>query len=165
MKNTRLSSYGNVRRREETHIVGSYTLNMNVAGTTPRGRLQIGWLDFTQWKIRVDLLIIKFFGCNDLTVVVCALSYTDSLQILDYWGPSKKLLGDMKFLPDLKEYDKDNIPVSHMPTTHSRTHIHTHARRCTHARSNCKTSHFFHNFLRKIKNTAKLKNATNLKRP
>ncbi|XP_052285538.1 dynein axonemal heavy chain 12-like isoform X2 [Dreissena polymorpha] len=30
-------------------------------------------------------------------------------KILDYWGPSKKLLGDMKFLPDLKEYDKDNI--------------------------------------------------------
>ena len=33
-------------------------------------------------------------------------------QILDYWGPSKKLLGDMNFLRDLKIYDKDNIPVS-----------------------------------------------------
>ncbi|KAJ8264795.1 hypothetical protein COCON_G00138940, partial [Conger conger] len=33
-------------------------------------------------------------------------------KILDYWGPSKKLLGDMNFLRDLKEYDKDNIPVS-----------------------------------------------------
>ena len=33
-------------------------------------------------------------------------------QILDYWGPSKKLLGDMNFLRDLREYDKDNIPVS-----------------------------------------------------
>merc|ERR1719187_1901009 len=32
-------------------------------------------------------------------------------KMLDYWGPSKKLLGDLKFLPDLKEYDKDNIPV------------------------------------------------------
>ncbi|XP_066529410.1 dynein axonemal heavy chain 12 [Hoplias malabaricus] len=32
-------------------------------------------------------------------------------KILDYWGPSKKLLGDMNFLRDLKEYDKDNIPV------------------------------------------------------
>uniref|UniRef100_H3B7G7 Dynein axonemal heavy chain 12 n=1 Tax=Latimeria chalumnae TaxID=7897 RepID=H3B7G7_LATCH len=30
-------------------------------------------------------------------------------KILDYWGPSKKLLGDMNFLRDLKEYDKDNI--------------------------------------------------------
>jgi len=33
-------------------------------------------------------------------------------KILDYWGPSKKLLGDMKFLDGLKEYDKDNIAVS-----------------------------------------------------
>ncbi|XP_078517697.1 dynein axonemal heavy chain 12 [Lissotriton helveticus] len=35
-------------------------------------------------------------------------------KILDYWGPSKKLLGDMNFLRDLKIYDKDNIPVSVM---------------------------------------------------
>ena len=34
-------------------------------------------------------------------------------KILDYWLPSKKLLGDMNFLNNLKEYDKDNIPVSH----------------------------------------------------
>ena len=33
-------------------------------------------------------------------------------KVLDYWGPSKKLLGDMTFLNSLKEYDKDNIPVS-----------------------------------------------------
>ncbi len=33
-------------------------------------------------------------------------------KILDYWGPSKKILGDMNFLNHLKEYDKDNIPVS-----------------------------------------------------
>ena len=33
-------------------------------------------------------------------------------KILDYWGPSKKLLGDMNFLNNLKEYDKDNIAVS-----------------------------------------------------
>uniref|UniRef100_A0A8B9LBN9 Dynein axonemal heavy chain 12 n=1 Tax=Astyanax mexicanus TaxID=7994 RepID=A0A8B9LBN9_ASTMX len=32
-------------------------------------------------------------------------------KILDYWGPSKKLLGDMNFLRDLKVYDKDNIPA------------------------------------------------------
>jgi dynein heavy chain len=31
-------------------------------------------------------------------------------KIEDFWGPSKKLLGDMKFLQSLKEYDKDNIP-------------------------------------------------------
>ncbi|XP_075239189.1 dynein axonemal heavy chain 7-like isoform X2 [Convolutriloba macropyga] len=35
-------------------------------------------------------------------------------KVLDYWGPSKKLLGDMKFLDDLKTYDKDNIPVNIM---------------------------------------------------
>ncbi|ESP01004.1 hypothetical protein LOTGIDRAFT_225521 [Lottia gigantea] len=32
-------------------------------------------------------------------------------KIIDYWGPSKKLLNDMNFLSMLKEYDKDNIPV------------------------------------------------------
>ncbi|XP_069580748.1 dynein axonemal heavy chain 12 [Brachyistius frenatus] len=32
-------------------------------------------------------------------------------KVFDYWGPSKKLLGDMNFLRDLKEYDKDNIPI------------------------------------------------------
>lgn len=34
-----------------------------------------------------------------------------AFQILDYWGPSKKMLGDMQFTASLKEYDKDNIPV------------------------------------------------------
>uniref|UniRef100_A0A0X3NP81 Dynein heavy chain 7, axonemal n=1 Tax=Schistocephalus solidus TaxID=70667 RepID=A0A0X3NP81_SCHSO len=33
-------------------------------------------------------------------------------KIEDYWGPSKKLLGDMKFLEHLKNYDKDNIPAN-----------------------------------------------------
>ena len=33
-------------------------------------------------------------------------------KIEDFWGPSKRLLGDMKFLDTLKEYDKDNIAVS-----------------------------------------------------
>ncbi|XP_038127258.1 dynein heavy chain 12, axonemal [Cyprinodon tularosa] len=32
-------------------------------------------------------------------------------KVLDYWGPSKKLLSNMNFLRDLKQYDKDNIPV------------------------------------------------------
>ncbi|XP_055507859.1 dynein axonemal heavy chain 3 [Leucoraja erinacea] len=30
-------------------------------------------------------------------------------MIEDYWGPSKKILGDLKFLESLKSYDKDNI--------------------------------------------------------
>ena len=33
-------------------------------------------------------------------------------MIEDYWGPSQKLLGDMKFLDSLKAYDKDNIQPS-----------------------------------------------------
>ncbi|GFR03643.1 dynein heavy chain 7, axonemal [Trichonephila clavata] len=35
-------------------------------------------------------------------------------MIEDYWGPSKKVLGDMKFLESLKNYDKDNIPPKAM---------------------------------------------------
>lgn len=35
-------------------------------------------------------------------------------MIEDYWGPSQKMLGDMKFLETLKSYDKDNIPESIM---------------------------------------------------
>ncbi|KAF5300254.1 hypothetical protein FQR65_LT09209 [Abscondita terminalis] len=30
-------------------------------------------------------------------------------KILDYWGPSKRILGDMNFLQSLKDYDKDHI--------------------------------------------------------
>jgi len=30
-------------------------------------------------------------------------------MIEDFWGPSQKILGDMKFLDSLKSYDKDNI--------------------------------------------------------
>lgn len=33
-------------------------------------------------------------------------------MIEDFWGPSKKLLGDMKFLDNLKSYDIDNIPAA-----------------------------------------------------
>ncbi|XP_042197106.1 dynein axonemal heavy chain 3 [Callorhinchus milii] len=35
-------------------------------------------------------------------------------MIEDYWGPSKKVLGDLKFLESLKTYDKDNIPSAVM---------------------------------------------------
>lgn len=31
-------------------------------------------------------------------------------MVEDFWGPSVKLLGDLKFLEHLKSYDKDNIP-------------------------------------------------------
>ncbi|XP_046823509.1 dynein axonemal heavy chain 7-like [Vespa crabro] len=32
-------------------------------------------------------------------------------KVFDYWTPSKRLLGDMKFLDTLRQYDKDNIPT------------------------------------------------------
>lgn len=35
-------------------------------------------------------------------------------MIEDFWGPSKKLLGDLKFLDSLKAYDKDNIPAPYI---------------------------------------------------
>ena len=35
-------------------------------------------------------------------------------KIEDYWKPSLKLLGEMKFLESLLTFDKDNIPVSVM---------------------------------------------------
>lgn len=35
-------------------------------------------------------------------------------KIYDYWGPSKRLLGDMSFLENLRNFDKDNIPVDVM---------------------------------------------------
>ncbi|XP_069698472.1 dynein axonemal heavy chain 7 [Periplaneta americana] len=35
-------------------------------------------------------------------------------MVEDYWGPSKRVLGDMKFLESLITYDKDNIPPAIM---------------------------------------------------
>jgi dynein heavy chain len=35
---------------------------------------------------------------------------------MDFWGPSKRVLGDMNFLQNLKDYDKDNIAPSIMAT-------------------------------------------------
>ena len=40
-------------------------------------------------------------------------------QIIDYWGPSKRVLGDMNFLQDLKDFDKDNIPPAIMKVIRS----------------------------------------------
>lgn len=31
-------------------------------------------------------------------------------KINDYWGPSQRILSDLKFLEYLRDYDKDNIP-------------------------------------------------------
>jgi dynein heavy chain len=35
-------------------------------------------------------------------------------MVEDFWGPSQKMLGDMKFLESLKVYDKDSIPPAVM---------------------------------------------------
>lgn len=38
-------------------------------------------------------------------------------MVEDFWTPSQKLLGDMKFLQNLLQYDKENIPtkiISHV---------------------------------------------------
>ncbi|KAL3318211.1 Dynein heavy chain 7, axonemal, partial [Cichlidogyrus casuarinus] len=37
-------------------------------------------------------------------------------KVEDFWGPSKRLLGDMKFLENLKSFDKDNIPAAVIKT-------------------------------------------------
>ena len=37
-------------------------------------------------------------------------------KIQDFWGPSKRVLGDMAFLKELIAYDKDNIPPSVIAT-------------------------------------------------
>ena len=33
-------------------------------------------------------------------------------MVLDYWGPSKRMLGDMKFLDNLKAFDKVTLEAS-----------------------------------------------------
>ena len=41
-------------------------------------------------------------------------------MIEDFWGPSLKILGDMRFLDSLKSYDKDNISPNIMKTIRSK---------------------------------------------
>ncbi|XP_059054918.1 dynein axonemal heavy chain 12 [Achroia grisella] len=35
-------------------------------------------------------------------------------KMFDFWGPSKRILGDMGFLDSLRNFDKDNIPIATM---------------------------------------------------
>ena len=48
----RLSWYGHVMRREETHITRC-TLGMTVTGTRPRGRPKMRWLDGLKSDMRI----------------------------------------------------------------------------------------------------------------
>ncbi|XP_053363484.1 dynein axonemal heavy chain 7-like [Clarias gariepinus] len=41
-------------------------------------------------------------------------------KIEDFWGPAKKLLGDMKFLQSLHDYNRDNIPAAYMAIIRSK---------------------------------------------
>ena len=71
-------------------------------------------IDFYKYRFKKnsyhEQVLCKRF-CHELKFVYNDVHFI-FVQILDYWGPSKRLLGDMKFLDGLKEYDKDNIPVS-----------------------------------------------------
>ncbi|KAI3358460.1 hypothetical protein L3Q82_014895 [Scortum barcoo] len=49
----------------------------------------------------------------DITVVK-SMQNPPGKMVEDFWGPSKKLLGDLKFLESLKAYDKDNIPAPYI---------------------------------------------------
>lgn len=41
-------------------------------------------------------------------------------MVEDFWGPSKRVLGDLKFLEGLMQFDKDNIPPRIMKIIHER---------------------------------------------
>lgn len=55
--------------------------------------------------------MIKYKIDNRMTI---SCNYFEGKMIEDFWGPSKKLLGDLKFLDSLKAYDKDNIPAPYI---------------------------------------------------
>ena len=38
-------------------------------------------------------------------------------KIFDYWGPAERMLGDLNFLKELIEIDKDNIQVFYVKST------------------------------------------------
>ncbi|XP_050730386.1 dynein axonemal heavy chain 7-like [Eriocheir sinensis] len=48
--------------------------------------------------------------CVMLEIKPDKLKNSTAKATMDYWGPSKKLLGDLSFLQQLRDYDKDNIP-------------------------------------------------------
>ncbi|KAK8378939.1 hypothetical protein O3P69_009581 [Scylla paramamosain] len=48
--------------------------------------------------------------CVMLEIRPDKLKNSTAKATMDYWGPSKRLLGDLSFLQQLRDYDKDNIP-------------------------------------------------------
>lgn len=41
-------------------------------------------------------------------------------MVEDFWTPSQKLLGDMKFLQNLLQYDKESIPTKIISHVHNK---------------------------------------------
>jgi dynein heavy chain len=62
-------------------------------------------------KPSATVVLIMSAVCDMMEVKPAKIKDPDdpSKKIQDYWGPSKKLLQDSKFLEKLKTYDKDNI--------------------------------------------------------
>uniref|UniRef100_H2ZME7 Dynein axonemal heavy chain 3 n=1 Tax=Ciona savignyi TaxID=51511 RepID=H2ZME7_CIOSA len=57
-----------------------------------------------------DITIVKSMQ-NPASAIKLVLESVCKM-VEDFWGPSKKMLSDMKFLDSLKTYDKDNIPAA-----------------------------------------------------
>ncbi|PIK40096.1 putative dynein heavy chain 7, axonemal isoform X1 [Apostichopus japonicus] len=67
--------------------------------------------------LRISRVLLLLFDCDGSRLyleIVQTRSCPDpsgaGKKIEDYWPPSKRMLGDMKFLQSLMDYDKDNIP-------------------------------------------------------
>ena len=58
---------------------------------------------------RYGIAINPYASCN-------WLGFFTGKKIEDFWGPSKRVLGDMNFLKSLQNYDKDNIPPAIIKT-------------------------------------------------
>jgi len=50
---------------------------------------------------------------STLTAVMFLLYMFIGKKIEDFWGPSKKILGDMQFLKSLHAYDKVSVELYH----------------------------------------------------
>uniref|UniRef100_A0A667YZX4 Dynein axonemal heavy chain 3 n=1 Tax=Myripristis murdjan TaxID=586833 RepID=A0A667YZX4_9TELE len=59
-----------------------------------------------------DIRVVKSMKSPPTAVKLVMEAICSGKKVKDFWGPAKKLLGDMKFLQSLHEYDKDNIPPS-----------------------------------------------------
>ena len=101
-----------------------------------------------------DIGVVKQFGSPPAVVkliieAVCVLKGIkpekmpdpsgSGKMIQDYWGPGKKMLGDMKFLTSLIEFDKDNIPAKNIKEIRTKyvTHPDFHPDKVVQASSAC----------------------------